>query len=160
MSKIGRPVREIPKSNAFGAIILSIVRGNTATMKIAQDLNKHHATIIEQLGDLQKEGWLKRNKNKEYSVNFEKLADYYAKQFNLSKKILKNNLPLWLGQFSATPYNVSIEAIGVYVQSNTLGFSMAKKMMAEAGELDTDKLVKEMTDAMLKNSDILKKAKK
>jgi len=113
MGKIGRPKRNIPDNSAYGAIILSIAMGNKKVSSLSKDLNKKHPTIIEQLGYLEKDSWIKRNKKtKDYRINYKKLISYYVEKFKMDKKILEENLPTWLKQIAVSTKEISLNGIG------------------------------------------------
>jgi len=110
---MARPKQTIPERPALGAVFLSIVRGNKREADIVRDLGRRQQTISEQLGYLEQGGWIKRDKKtKEYSINYDKLINYYSEKFKMSKKILKENIKTWLAQIAATTEQISLDGIG------------------------------------------------
>ena len=110
---MARPKQTVPERPALGAVVLSIVRGNKRVMDIARDFGVQHSWIVEQLQIIEQEGWIKRNqKTKEYSVNYNKLINYYSKKFKISKKLLKENIKIWLAQIAATTEQITLDGIG------------------------------------------------
>lgn len=115
--------REITKLPSAGRIITSILRGNRMVMEIANDLKMSHPTVIEQLAPLEKEEWIDRANDK-YSVNVNRLLDYWVKEFKIDRALLKENMMIWLSMFARSGMTATIDALGVYMKINA-GISKA-----------------------------------
>jgi len=152
---MARPKQTIPERPALGAVVLSIARGNKKVMEIARDLKRKHQTVVEQLGYLEQGGWIKRDKKtKEYSVNYDKLINYYSERFKINKKPLKENIKTWLTQIASVTQQISLDGIGTQFVLVAIIYEIATGKMSvnEAFEMTANKLkIPGFTDVIKKS---------
>jgi len=103
---MARPELFLEDSQYVGAIVLSVIRGNKRLTDVSKDLNKTHQDISRALNKLAKKGWLIKENNL-YKLDRKKAVTYFSKEFDLDKKILEQNIDIWLNQiaFSCKRFN-------------------------------------------------------
>lgn len=112
----GKGLKVVNRASA-GEILLSIVRGNHTTDEIRKDLGREWTTVLRQLNPMVEEKWIERH-DKQYYLNNNRLLDYWAKEFKLNRKTLKQHYLTWLQIFANSGLKTTINSLGVYFKIN------------------------------------------
>jgi len=113
---------------AYGQIILAILNMDNKVVSISKAVNKTHPTIIQQLKNLVRKGYVAKKQNG-YEVNKEVLVKYWARRYKLNKedqRLALEKFDVLLGfhkwlQF-ALPVIMSYKSVNVSIDELGKGF--------------------------------------
>lgn len=109
----GRPKQPIEETKAYGQVITQILQGNNRVVSISKALKKTHQAISQQMQELEKGKWVKRDKDGSYDINKTTFVNYTIKKFGTNRTKLNKIFDEGMALFSINETISPIETIAL-----------------------------------------------